>query len=218
MEFVGCGNVSEAEFWDSGLKMLPVCGRAPEDIIVFIKPNVKRKIDLLMEKYNSREWLAYLTGKDFMVEDIMFPKQNASACRVDNVDFPSDIKDKIIGVIHSHHSMGSSFSGTDNEYINGNHDISIVVSHSSISGQVRWTTPCGGKMTVKAKVRFYLPTDFDEETFIKDVEEKMIVHEPIPITMYNRGWSYQDKRYYNPDVPSDDDISTPSLRDAMGDM
>lgn len=191
-------------YWDSGLKMLSACGQAPESITVFIKPTVKRKIDILMDKYKSREWLAYLIGKDFIIEDMVFPKQVATAGSVNDIEFPSDIKDKIIGVIHSHHTMGSFFSGTDHEYINGNHDISIVVSHQAIAGQVRWTTPCGGKMKVNAKVRIHLPHNFDETSFIADVESKMMSPQPVV-----RNWDWSNRFQ---------DDETPSLREAMSDM
>ena len=171
--------VNGSEFWDSGLKVMTECGKAPKDVVVYLKPVVKRKIDILMNKYQSREWLAYLIGKNNIIDDIIFPKQKASAASVSDIEFPSNLKEKIIGVIHSHHSMGTFFSGTDHEYINGNHDISIVVSKNGFGCDVRWNTPCGGKITIKAKVKIYLHTNFNEDAFVKDVEEKMEL--PVPI-------------------------------------
>lgn len=161
--------------WETDIEVIENCSKAPKNIVIQFKPNVKKKIDILMSKYQSREWLAYLLGKDYIVEDIYFPKQRATGGSVDNIEFPSDIGQKVIGVIHSHHSMGAVFSETDNEYINGNHDISIVVSHTSVKGTIRWNTPCGSKKLIPAKVKIFLDIDFNEKEFENDVEEKMKV-------------------------------------------
>lgn len=203
---------SEASFWDSGLQIISACSKAPANITVFITPTVKKKIDLLMAKYQNREWLAYLTGKDLTVDDMVVPKQVATSTSVSNIEFPAEFKDKIIGVIHSHHTMGSFFSGTDHEYINGNHDISIVVSKNDIKGQVRWNTPCGGKMVVPAKVKIFLATTFNEEEFLASADKLILAPEPVNYT-HNRNWSWSN-RYGDEDLID----NTPSLREAMSDM
>lgn len=216
--------VNGSEFWDSGLKVMTECGKAPKDVVVYLKPVVKRKIDILMNKYQSREWLAYLIGKNNIIDDIIFPKQKASAASVSDIEFPSNLKEKIIGVIHSHHSMGTFFSGTDHEYINGNHDISIVVSKNGFGCDVRWNTPCGGKITIKAKVKIYLHTNFNEDAFVKDVEEKMELPVPIYTTFPPRfgGSSYWLNERYSKsnnlvkdDEPPENDDIPPSLKERL---
>jgi len=207
---------SEESFWDSGLQIISACGKAPVSITVNITPTVKRKIDLLMAKYQNREWLAYLTGKDLTVDDMVVPKQVATSTSVSNIQYPAELKDKIIGVIHSHHSMGAFFSGTDHDYINGNHDISIVVSRNDIKAQVRWDTPCGGKIIVPAKVKIFLATSFNEEEFLKNADE--MLQEPVPFHLshpqnYGKNWNWTN-RYGDADLAD----STPSLREAMSDM
>ncbi len=201
------------ECWESDLKHIKNCDKAPESIIIYLKPNIKRKIDILMDKYKNREWLAYLIGKDNIIEDMFFPKQNATSGRVDEINFPSGVK--VIGVIHSHHSMGASFSHTDDNYINGNHDISIVVSHNSITGQVRWNTPCGCKKIVTAKIRIFMQVDFDEKSFIDDVESKMEI--PVATQRFNQyGLNFRDEwSDDNTEEFVDDRPSAPSLREAL---
>lgn len=198
--------VNKEECWESDLKHIKNCDKAPENIIIYLKPNIKRKIDILMDKYKNREWLAYLVGKDNIIEDMFFPKQNATSGRVDEIHFPNDIK--VIGVIHSHHSMGASFSHTDDDYINGNHDISIVVSHNSITGQVRWNTPCGCKKIVAAKVRIFMQTDFDEKSFVDDVEVKM--ETPIITPMFN-----QHRFHFSDEWNNGDENDSLTLREAL---
>ena len=201
--------MNEERFWESDLQTLSSCGKAPANLIVYISPTVKRKIDLLMVKYARMEWLAYLIGKDLIVEDMIVPKQSVTSTSVSDIEFPSGINSKIIGVIHSHHTMGSTFSGTDHEYINGNHDISIVVSRNDIKAQVRWNTPCGGKMVLPAKVKINLATTFNEEEFLANVEN-MLVNEPIE-NRFNRNWCYANMG--DSDVP--DDMLEKTLRQAM---
>lgn len=225
------GNIFDRnDCWESGLEQIKNCDKAPKEIIVYLKPNVKKKIDILMDKYPHREWLAYLVGDKTknIVEDIFFPKQKATSGNVDDIVFPNNIS--VIGVIHSHHSMSHGFSPTDDEYINGNHDISICVSHNGIGGNVRWNTPCGCKKTVTAKIKIWWPTDFNEDEFNNDVEEKM--KEP-EVRIYRPGNIYPGTSYWNtekdndePNVPSasnsndDSDNDTggndkPTLRDAI---
>lgn len=159
--------------WEVKLDMVSACSKAPETILVLINPLAKTKIDLLMEKYKSREWLAYLVGKNNVVLDIVIPDQIASGASVTDVDFPNEKNLPIIGVIHSHHNMGAGFSGTDDEWINQNHNISIVISHTGMKGQVRWKSPCGAMKIVPATIRLNIQVDYDRSAFLKEADEKI---------------------------------------------
>lgn len=210
------------DFWESGLKQIKNCDKSPDTITIWLKMKVKRKIDILMDKYKSREWLAYLLGKDNIVDDIYFPKQNATAGTVDNIELPAEIK--VMGVIHSHHGMGTFFSGTDDSFINGNHDISIVVAHNGFKGTVRWKTPCGCLKEVDAKIKLYVKTSFNEDEFIKDVEEKMKYEVPVVnYPRYGNGYYYAEgyEKYVKNSVKDDEDGKEehiPSLRQALSDI
>lgn len=176
--FYGNNVQREPDEWECEIDTVKDCSKAPkdDDLIVYIKPLVKRKIDLLMDKYKNREWLAYLfgeVGEQIIIEDMDVPKQRATAARVDEVEYKVPEGKRVIGVIHSHHSMGATFSGTDDTWINMNHDISILVAHTGIQSRVRWTAPCGAKKAVKAKVRLMLDVDMDAEKFLSDVESKL---------------------------------------------
>jgi proteasome lid subunit RPN8/RPN11 len=160
--------------WDNTvdeLKVVSTCGRKPEGpLSIIISRVANAKINVLMKKYPSCEWLAYLMGDESAryVSDLFIPTQTASSAAVTAVGAkPAGV----IGVIHSHHGMGAFFSGTDDAYINQNNDISIVVTHNGIKSQVRWTTPCGYKVVSEGKVIIESENVINEDAFIGEVDK-----------------------------------------------
>lgn len=150
---------------DEDLKIVTECGRKPtEQINVYFNRLAYSKIQFLMKKFVSCEWLAYLIGdkENRYVKDIFIPSQEASSGAVNNVGAKPP---ETIGVIHSHHNMGAFFSGTDDAYINQNNDISIVIAHSGIKAMVKWTTPCGYKIETEGKVIVEKEHLFNEDVF-----------------------------------------------------
>ena len=191
------------EYWETEIDCVEACSKAPTEVVIWMKPLVKVKIDALMEKYPNIEWFSYLIGNNennkIIVEDIYIPKQQVSATRVDNIEATDFNKLPVIGALHSHHGMGNGFSGTDHDYVNGNHDISLVISKDGVAGQVRWKTPCGALKIVGAKVRPLMEVNFNKEEFLKTetkkIEEKTYnspysghaVHDPTPYTYQGDG-------------------------------
>ena len=161
--------------WEVEIDCVTACSKAPEKANIWFLPLAKRKVDTLMKEYSAIEWLAYLLGQKGSreVEDIFIPDQSISTARVDDVECEEYNNLSVIGVIHSHHSMGHNFSGTDHDYINGNHNISIVVSHSGLAGQFRFKTPCGAYKIIDVNVRLKVNLDFDDEKFIEAVKPKL---------------------------------------------
>ena len=172
--------VVEEEYWEIEIECVDACSKAPEEVIIWICPLAKVKIDALMEKFPNIEWFSYLLGKKpdekdnrTIVEDIYIPKQTVTATSVDEIDAPDFNKLPVIGALHSHHGMGNGFSGTDHKYVNGNHNISLVISKDGVAGQVRWQTPCGALKIVDAKVKPLMEVDFDKDSFLKTETEKI---------------------------------------------
>ncbi len=163
--------------WEVKIDTITDCGKAPSEMIINIDLLAKMKIDALMEKYPAIEWLAYLVGdgKDALnVVDILIPEQTVTTTRVDDVVCPEFNQVPIIGVIHSHHGMGTGFSGTDHEWINQNHNISLVIAKNGVAGQCRWSTPCGAMKIIPVKVKVTYPDlGFDKDGFIKAGEEQI---------------------------------------------
>lgn len=167
-----------SESWEVEIDCVTECSKAPEEITVWMKPLVKEQIEALMKEYSNIEWLAYLIGewkdsKTPLVKELFIPEQKVSSASVNNIRCPEHNDLNVIGVIHSHHTMGHSFSQVDADWINQNHNISLVVSHSGMDGQVRFKTPCGSLMTVKAKTKLWYDIDFDSKDFIKKAKEKI---------------------------------------------
>jgi len=166
----------ESDDWEVKVDCVTACSKAPEAIVVLMEPIVKSKIDALMKKYTNREWLGYFFGKPeepFHILDMFIPEQVATGTRVDKIEFSVDLipeGQKVIGVVHSHHTMGVGFSGTDEDFINGNHDISLLVAHSGMKCQVRYTVPCGAKFIKEAKVKLNYIVNYDEKGFLQQAE------------------------------------------------
>lgn len=199
--------------WEVEIDKVHNCDKVPKKQKVLIDLFVKRKINALMKKYPSIEWLAYLMGdkeKDpYHVLDIYIPDQEVTATTVDNIQCPEFNELPIIGVIHSHHGMGNGFSGTDHEWINQNHNISLCIAKSGIAGQVRMTTPCGALKIIEADIRVKYPDDeFDFDKWVGE-ETKKIKTRTYQSNYYNKnqnwvgGWSGGGNRVkgYHKGVP-----------------
>ena len=191
------------DFWTSEIKMLESCSAAPQNVSVRLKPLVKMKVDKLMDMFPNIEWLGYFIGKvvndEYIAEDLLIPEQTISTGSVTNVHFSVPIGVTVIGVAHSHHTMGSFFSGTDKEFINSNHNMSIVFSRNDMKGQVRWKAPCGGFKIVDAEIKFDFGVDWNTEEFEADVKEKINSNMKVYLLTQEQKDILQEKiKYYNP--------------------
>lgn len=161
--------------WEVKIDCVKECSKVPDKAMIWVYPLSKRKIDALMSEYKNIEWLAYLLGdkEEREVKDIFVPDQSISTAAVDDIDCEEFNDLPVIGVIHSHHTMGTTFSHTDHNYINGNHDISLVISNTGIDGQCRLKTECGAYKIVDVEVKLKVDIDFDDKAFIESVKDKI---------------------------------------------
>jgi hypothetical protein len=190
--------------WDAGIEILASCDKmeAPAYHIEF-DLLAHQKINKLKASYPSLEWLAYLVGtvdreaNKVTVEDLVIPdSQQVTSVSVYNVEYEwgalPDGK-SICGVIHSHHSMGAFFSGTDDAYINQNHDVSIVVATAKgreIKSQVRVKAPCGAYiLSENITYSINYPTVLDEDAFEAEFKSKIKTYTP-PVTYVYSGGNY----------------------------
>ncbi len=169
------------------------CGKHMQPEIVYLDYYVMAKIDFLMEKYKNLEWLAYLIGKDNVVEDIYIPEQQVTSSNV--TDIKGDPNIAIIGVIHSHHNLGlHNFSGTDHAYINDNHDLSILVWNTGISGQKRVKLACGAVMIAPIQIKYFHPelniADLEKEADDNISEKKWVTPMFNGFTGYSRTYQF----------------------------
>jgi hypothetical protein len=215
--------------WDAGIEILSSCGHMTiPKFHIFIEPLADQKIKKLQSYYSSLEWLMYLVGnvdheaKTVTVTDLVLPdSQQVTGVNVHNVEYTWPVLpdgNKICGVIHSHHNMGAFFSGTDDAYINQNHDVSIVVAtnpNSPIKGQVRTKTPCDAYV-LSENVTFSIkyPQVLDEAAFEAEFTKNIHTYKPVIYTYpqnyrqrgmgnFSRGSSANRGRgYSNPDRTS----------------
>ena len=197
--------------WEVKIDTIKECGKQPEEMIIWFEPIVRVKINALMNMFENIEWLAYLIGdpETRVVTDIHIPTQKITSTSVDDIECPEFNDLNCIGVIHSHHGMGNGFSGTDHEWINQNHNISLCIANNGIAGQVRWKTPCGGLMIIECEVKLKLDVEFDEEKFKKEVNEKIsrktyTYHNAYGIYNANKSWTNKVKSIVNNFTKPDD--------------
>lgn len=177
---------SQDGFWDvtEELDCVTACSKAPQKTYVFMSSVARKKINLFMKWAGSQEWLAYLVGefideKTVNVMDITLPNQNANSTLVSKVICEDYNKLSIVGVIHSHHDMGHGsaenpgFSGHDNEFINSNHNVSLLVAKKGIAGHVRTKTPCGAFIKVNATIKQMDEVTVDEKKLKAEFKEKI---------------------------------------------
>ena len=192
------------DFWEVEIPIVAACSRVKDGFPVLVSPKAKHKVMRWMQWSGSREWLAYLVGKmdekKAYVSDVVLPAQDASSTLVNNVILPEYADLGIIGVIHSHHEMGAgkdkaNFSGHDENFINGNHNISLLIGKEKktwkILGHVRLKTPCDHFVRTDAKVIYENGFENLDSELKKEFEEK--IHNG------NRGRYYDDDQesYYN---------------------
>ena len=164
---------AEPDHWETKLDEVKECGKAPKSVTIWIDTLAKVKIDYLMKKMDNLEWLAYLIGDGDIIRDIYIPKQEVTSEDIDNIDTSRLNVMPVLGVIHSHHTMGSFFSGIDKDWINQNNDISLCVSSTGIKGQVRWKTPCGSLKIVPVNLKLNMEIELDTEDFNKIIDERI---------------------------------------------
>jgi hypothetical protein len=74
--------------------------------------------------------------------------------------------------------MGNGFSSTDHDFINSNHNISILANLTGrsyqLTGQARVEVPCGALFIAPADVRLDLEVDgFDKKLFMEEIDKKV---------------------------------------------
>jgi hypothetical protein len=196
-------SATREDYWEIPLpECVTECSKTKKEVNVFIGKEARKKAMLFMKWAKAREWLAYLVGEkiedEYFIHDLYLPDQRTSATLVDKVVADEYNKLSIMGVIHSHHEMGAgdedrpSFSGHDNNFINSNHNLSLLAGRDratggfKVVGIARVTTPCGGIMKVKAVVKAMKEEATEEEKALKaEFFGKVFSNPPTPINGKN---------------------------------
>ena len=160
--------------WKSSKKVTQHCVIAEDMSITIEMPSEILSDVLYLAKEMETEWLGYFKGekdsteKDkivYKVNELIFPEQEVTMA---SVVVKEEIHDTI-GVIHSHNTMSSFFSGTDDEYVNLNNGFSVVVnSEGDIKAVSRINLPCGSLIIKEAEV-----VQVNESDVVERLKEKI---------------------------------------------
>jgi phenylpyruvate tautomerase PptA (4-oxalocrotonate tautomerase family) len=150
---------------------------------------------MALTKEIHTEWLGYLHATQredgsWDVTGITIPKQEVGSAMVT----PKETVHSE-GVIHSHVNMKAFFSGTDDAYLNENHQFSIVVNKSEEYAAVaRMQLPCNAMSIVDTEMEIVGP-NVDVDSFLteakKNLEEKTY---PLLQSTRNTGNGQWNKR------------------------
>lgn len=145
---------------------------------VIIPPILLAELVGTLDREAGEEWLVLLHGKreesglTYKVERITVPPnqlRHSSEVELSEMVEEADL----IGVLHSHHSMGAFFSGTDKTKLNPKYDLSIVISSRlekdehkvlgfSYEAEGGVKMPCG----VNGRIKFHIvPEDVEDWPF-----------------------------------------------------
>jgi hypothetical protein len=202
------------DFWEVEQDTVTACSKCDKAVDVFMNITSRRKAMLYMKWAGAREWLAYLVGEKinntYNITDLYLPDQRTSATLVDNVNTEEYNQRSIVGVIHSHHDMGAgdadrpSFSGHDDNFINSNHNLSLLAGKSGngfkIVGIARAKTPCGAFMKVKANVRSLVENPEADKVlkdeFLEKTQTQTYVNVNNVTVSYGNGYGYGHNPFY----------------------
>lgn len=152
---------------------------------VIIPPVLLAELVGTLDREAGEEWLVLLHGQreegglTYKVERMTVPPDQLRSSG--EVELPEMVEESdLIGVLHSHHSMGAFFSGTDKTKLNPKYDLSIVISSRletdehkvlgfSYEAEGGVKLPCGANGRIKFVIKpegvedwpFYFPLGFN---------------------------------------------------------
>jgi len=175
--------------WETDLRIYHECPFKSSSKIIAVPISLLITLRRI-ERMTNNEFLMYCDCEEkegvIIVNNCHFPRQEVTTASVD-VEEPS-LKPV---VIHRHPRGVHGFSGTDYEYINANHRISLLFVDGKIrKGVITEKMPCG--------IYMYVPINDDDIIYIFDkidVDEDLIkqFNENVKVKVYH---NIDYKEYY----------------------
>ena len=162
---------------DSGKEVVARCPHENMRVRMELNGNAVLKLRYLQDKFRDVEFLVYgnatkIRDFEYILEDIVVPEQVVGPISVDNIS----TKGNYNCVIHKHPGDATGFSSVDEQYINSNHDFSIVIGNNrkldNTNGMASIKIECGRYMKAKLDMNVVIPSSQDE-TFIKSAGENI---------------------------------------------
>lgn len=160
---------------------------------------------------------------DIIVDDFMIPEQVVGGS---TVDFRSEATPGYTGVFHKHPTGCKMFSGTDDNYINANHDLSILfeggtfilgVVNINLPGNMRFQTKVDiviQKHENRNEVNVDMISSHELQTFFRSNESPFqeVVRRPPPnLPSFCEGFESVDAALFNKGEIEDGNDNDPTL-------
>lgn len=159
--------------WTSELQVHKECPHKDVPVkLIFSEKQIKTIQK--MDKEFKLEFSIYFNIEEsedgsFRITDMWVPEQEVTSVSVDYLD-PKDA----CGVIHKHPSGANFFSETDEEFINANHDFSLLLVDGNIKIAVaRKKMPCGSMLEVPVNTVMETIQDPEITKFVDDAKDKI---------------------------------------------
>ena len=162
---------------DSGKEIISECPHKNIRPKMELTGNAVLKLRYLQDKFKDVEFLVYgnatkIDGFNYVLDDIVVPEQVVGLASVDNII----VKGQYNTVIHKHPGNSTGFSAIDEQFINSNHDFSIVIGNdnklNNTNGNASIQIECGRYMKAKLDINVVIPSSKDE-AFIKSAGENI---------------------------------------------
>lgn len=116
--------------------------------LLYMPPKIWTELQYLMQKYPTLEWSVVGDVVDGVITGYRIPKQKNSKAE-------TEILEPVTGNlhVHSHNSMGASWSSTDHEHLLCNWEWCIVMSTTGYKVAKKMELPCGGSYHVEGDLK-----------------------------------------------------------------
>lgn len=191
---------THGKVWDTGITCIDDCHHKSEKIKLCISLDTYLKLEHLQKAFADVEFLVYAnaelqTDGAFLIKDIIIPKQTVGMASVDDVQCDNHFNT----VIHKHPGDApGGFSRDDEEYVNMNHDFSLLIGSKNLSNVIgvgRKKTDCGRWIRIPLDIDINVPEISD--TFflssVNNIEKKKFTQTVYGSYPRNNKWDKQQK-------------------------
>ena len=191
---------SHGKVWNTGIICIDDCHHKSEKTKLRLSLDVYLKLEHLQKTFPDVEFLVYANAEQqpdndgiFLIKDITIPKQTVGMASVDDIQ----CSDHFNTVIHKHPGdTPGGFSKDDEEYINMNHDFSLLIGSKDLSkiiGVGRKKTDCGKWIRVPLDINVEIPAITDEFflSSVNNIEKK--TYQNITYYPKNNNWDKRQK-------------------------
>ncbi len=138
-------------------------------------PNPMFDTWVYLAKCFDSEWIAYLIGSkqddgSYLLTDMYYPKQVATSAHVEAAE--REVREGVIGSVHSHVGMSAFFSAEDEKHLN--HEVEIIINRKGeFAAKTRVKLECGRYSRIEASG--ILIGSESQEAAVADLKSKLTI-------------------------------------------